>query len=204
MANVTNISVLDSTNTTATVSTLDAFRSNIGTSALSVVNATASLLNATITGTAALSGTITSAITGSVTVANATASLLFATVTGVVGLGGVTAGGLLLSSTLATATTNLTVVKGSAGQVYVVAATNNNSAIAYLKFYDNTTVSAGSGTPVWRLMIPTNTGGAGIVENIGPGLAFTNGICFATTSGIADTDTSVVASSSLLINVGYK
>lgn len=107
MANSTQITVLNSASATATVSTLDGFRDGVGTATLLVGNATASLLNATVTGgllqsiaTSIVSATVTVGTAGAastqvitvqgiagmtgITVANATASLLSATVTGTV------------------------------------------------------------------------------------------------------------------------
>lgn len=235
MANSTQITVLNSASATATVSTLDGFRSDIGTSSLVVANATASLFNATVTGSvtalllptasilvanataALLNATVTgtATISGTVLVANATASLLAAVVTGAVtalisgtvpvNINPQTSGGLLKSSTICTASNNTTLVKGSAGQIYHISATNNTATIAYLKFYDATTAIAGSGVPVWRTMIPgSGSGGAGIVDEVVNGLVFSNGIAFVTTGGIADADTSVVLGAALLINIGYK
>ncbi len=232
MANSTQITVLDSASATATVSTLDAFVSGTATmsSNLAMVGGTTVSTGSGVmtagtqrmalatdspgvigTGSAGSSSTTVLTVQGIVgmtglNVINSTASLLNANVSGSIGVIPQTVGGLLLSSTIATASTNTTIVKGSAGQLYHIACTNNTATIAYLKFYNATTNGNFTTlTPVWRVMIPgSSTGGAGIVDDIVNGLAFSTGICFATTANITDTDSTVVTNNALIINIGYK
>lgn len=116
-----------------------------------------------------------------------------------------TTGGLTMSSTLIASGTNATNVKASAGQIYHLTVTNNSTAIGYLKLYNSASApTAGSGTPVWRVMIPGNTNGAGVVTDVALGLTFSSGIGFTFTGGIADADTTSVAASQFIVNIGYK
>lgn len=124
---------------------------------------------------------------------------------GQVGLVPVTTGGLTISSTLIAAGTNATSVKASAGQLYGVEITNNSANIAYLKLYNTAgTPTAGTGTPVIRLMVPGNSTGTGIVRSYDNGIRFGTGIGFTFTGGIADADTTSVAASAFILNLYYK
>ena len=64
---------------------------------------------------------------------------------------------------------------------------------AYLKIYNATSATCGSGTPVKRLIIPAasnaaNGGGSNIT--FGPvGVEFSTGITYCVTTGITDADT---------------
>lgn len=114
----------------------------------------------------------------------------------------VTSGGLVASKTISAATTNATVVKASAGQIYTLYANNVNAAVRYLKLYNKATApTVGTDVPVMTLAIP-----AGGVVNLSffGGLAFSAGIAFALTTGVADADTAAVAASEHVVNIGYK
>jgi hypothetical protein len=121
-----------------------------------------------------------------------------------VGLVPVTSGGLTIKSVLIASGTNATSVKASAGQLYKVEITNNSANIAYLKIYNTAgTPTAGSGTPVIRLMVPGNASGAGAFSTYTNGIAFATGIGFTFTGGIADADTTSVAASAFIVNLYY-
>lgn len=114
-----------------------------------------------------------------------------------------TANGLTMSTLTAANSTNATNVKASAGTVYHIEVYNNSATLAWLSLYNN------SGTPtcgtsiVWQTMIPANsTSGAGAVVDASLGLAFSSGIAYCVTTGIAGTGS--VAASSYVIDVGYK
>lgn len=116
-----------------------------------------------------------------------------------------TAGGCTISSTLIASGTNATPVKASAGQLYKIEVTNNSANIGYLKLYNTAgTPTAGSGTPVIRLMCPGNASGTGAFSTYDNGVAFGTGIGFTFTGGIADNDTTSVAASAFIVNLYYK
>lgn len=116
-----------------------------------------------------------------------------------------TSGGLTILSTLITSGTNATSVKASAGQLYKAEITNNSANIGYLKLYNTAgTPTAGSGTPVIRLMVPGNASGTGTLSTYDNGVAFATGIGFTFTGGIADADTTSVAASAFIVNLYYK
>lgn len=124
---------------------------------------------------------------------------------GQVGLVPVTSGGLTVTSTLIASGTNATPIKGSAGQLYKIEVTNNSANIGYLKIYNTAgTPTAGSGTPVIRLMCPGNSTGTGALSTYDNGVAFATGIGFTFTGGIADADTTSVAASAFIVNLYYK
>lgn len=116
-----------------------------------------------------------------------------------------TSGGLTMHKTVSAASTNATSVKGSAGQVYEIMASNVNAAARYLKLYDKATApTVGTDTPKWTLIIPGNTAGGGIAKSIPKGLEFTLGIAFALTTEATDAGTTGVAANELVVNLGYK
>lgn len=158
------------------------------------------------TGNASLSsidGKITACNTGAVTVSAALPA--GANAIGDVGLYPRTSGGLAAGKTISEAGTNATSVKGSAGQVYAIFATNVNAAARYLKLYNKASApTVGTDTPVATLLIPGHTAGSGLHLKIDHGLEFTAGIAFALTTGAADADTGAVAAGDLVVNVFYK
>lgn len=104
------------------------------------------------------------------------------------------------------ASTNATSVKASAGQVYMITASNINAAVRYLKFYNKASApTVGTDTPVLVFAIPGNTAGAGTnIPVPAAGLAFSTGIAFALTTGAADSDAGAVAANDIIVNLGYK
>jgi hypothetical protein len=99
------------------------------------------------------------------------------------------------------ASTNGTVVKGSAGTLYAISASNINAAKRYLKIYNSTTVTVGTTIPVMTVAIPAD----GFVNlNFGStGHRFTTGICIALTTGATDADTGVVAANEIKVTTTY-
>ncbi len=115
-----------------------------------------------------------------------------------------TSGGATPATWVSAASTNATVVKASAGQVYSIVVINTTATIYYLKLFDKaTTPTVGTDTPIQNYPIPANTSGAGFVVPIPVGMAFSNGISFALTGGIALLDSSNAATG-VAINVSYK
>lgn len=175
---------------------------NAGTGPFVVSQATASNLNATVTGTVTAN-----AGTGNFTVVQATASNLNATVTGSVNSTpqAGTSGGATPYHYLAAGAANQdsTIVKASAGQVYSVAGFNTNSTPVYLKLYDKATGPVSTDTPIHTLLLPGNTNGAGMILPLPVGMAFSTGISFRITGGMADSDATAVASGAV-IDITYK
>lgn len=101
---------------------------------------------------------------------------------------------------LSAASTNATSLKASAGTIYLIYAVNLNAAVRYLKLYNKaTSPTVGTDTPVATLPIPASATGAGFVLPIGPGADFSTGIAYATTTGIADSDTGAVAANEIIL-----
>jgi hypothetical protein len=121
-----------------------------------------------------------------------------------VALQAATSGGLSRSRTLIPNNTTAIVVKSGAGQLYKVRATNNSATIAYIKIYDATSATAGSGTPVDTIMIPASTSGAGVVDSTDIGTVHATGITYIVTTGIADADTTAPAASAYVVTFYYK
>lgn len=116
-----------------------------------------------------------------------------------------TAGGLTIKSVLIASGTNAQNVKASAGQLYKIEITNNSANIGYLKLFNSASApTAGAGTPVIRLMCPASASGAGAFSSFSDiGAAFSAGIGFTFTGGIADADTTSVAASAFIVNLYY-
>lgn len=119
-------------------------------------------------------------------------------------VGAGTSGGLSRSRTLIPNNTTAIVVKSGAGQLYKIRATNNSATIAYIKLYDATSATAGSGTPVDTIMIPASTSGAGIMDTTDVGTVHATGITYIVTTGIADADTTAPAASAYVVTMFYK
>jgi len=117
-----------------------------------------------------------------------------------------TSGGCTMSSTLSSASSNTaTSVKGSAGQLYGIYVSNTNASARWLKFYNTaSTPTAGSGTPVLRLLIPGNTSGVAGAFEFSNGVAFSSGIGFTITGAVADNDTTAISANEVIVNILYK
>lgn len=104
--------------------------------------------------------------------------------------------------------TTAVVIKASAGTLYGAQLGNIGSVPAYLKIYNATTATCGSGTPVKRLIIPkaaTAADGGGSNISFGPnGIAFSTGITYCLTGGITDADTTAPAASTVLVNLDWR
>ena len=99
------------------------------------------------------------------------------------------------------ATTNGTVVKATAGTLYSISASNINAAARYLKLYNAASVTVGTTVPILTVEIP-----AGKFVNLtfgATGHRFTTGICFALTTGAADSDTGAVAASEIKVATSF-
>jgi hypothetical protein len=104
--------------------------------------------------------------------------------------------------------TNATSVNGSACTLWDLVAVNvSSSAMAYLKIYDKASApTVGSDTPVYILPLPyaTSGNGGGASKQFPVGLKLVNGLSFAITGGMADSDTTAVAANQVLLSGTYK
>lgn len=111
-----------------------------------------------------------------------------------------------VTSVIAANNTTAIVIKATSGSVYSVDAFNNSTTLAYVKLYNASTATCGSGTPQARYMIPfgaSSSGGGFNVSNIN-GDAYGLGIVMCVTTGIADNDTGAPAASTFIVNVHWK
>lgn len=117
-----------------------------------------------------------------------------------------TAGGLSTFRSIDLDEGTLEVVKNSPGCVYGMWVTNTATATRWVKFYDATSGTAGTGTPVITIGIPGNSSDD-ISGNFGPGgmgITFATGICVGATTGVADNDTGAPGANEVIVNVFYK
>lgn len=119
-----------------------------------------------------------------------------------------TSGGLLGSSVIVPNNTTSVALKASAGQLYGIEAFSISAATPiYIKYYNTAqgSVTCGSGTPVWRQMVPaTGATGSGFVIDHPNGRAFSTAITYCITAGILDSDTTAPAANSYIVNFLYK
>lgn len=115
-----------------------------------------------------------------------------------------TAGGCLISRTLSANNTTGISVKGSAGQIFGIIATNVNAAARFLKIYNTSSPTVGTTTPAMTIPIPGNTSGAGLVFTLPSGIAFGTSIGIGITTGVADNDTGAPAANEVVVNILYK
>lgn len=116
------------------------------------------------------------------------------------------AGGLSIHRSIDLDEGTLEVVKNSPGQVYGMWVTNTATATRWIKFYDATSGTAGTGTPVITIGIPGNSSDD-IAGNFGPGgmgIAFGTGICVGATTGVADADTGAPGANDVIVNIFFK
>lgn len=112
-----------------------------------------------------------------------------------------TTGGVTMSHLIAAASTNATVLKASAGQLYGASIYNNAGYPVYLKFY-NTASAPTVGTTTVVYEVPVQAGWAREVHS-DEGLAFSTGIAYALTKGIADSDTTATAANDASMDLIY-
>lgn len=116
-----------------------------------------------------------------------------------------TGGGLSIFRSIDLDEGTLEVVKNSAGCIYGMWITNTATATRWVKFYDATSGTLGTGTPVITFGIPGNASDdlAGLFGS-GHGIAFATGICVGAGTGVADNDTGAPGANDIIINVFYK
>lgn len=98
-------------------------------------------------------------------------------------------------------------VKGSAGRLFSITATNTNAAVRYLRCANQVigSTTPGTTTVLLGLAIPGATTGAGFTTNFGPaGIAFSTGLTCWLVTGAADTDVAEVAANEIKVIYTYK
>lgn len=98
-------------------------------------------------------------------------------------------------------------VKGSAGRLFSITATNTNAAARYLRCANQVigSTTPGTTTVFLGLAIPGATTGAGFTTNFGPmGIAFSTGLTCWLVTGAADTDVAEVAANEIKVIYTYK
>lgn len=100
----------------------------------------------------------------------------------------------------AAANQDSTVVKGSAGVLYGIAATNSNAAARYLKVYNKATGPTSADTPVFTFYLPAL---GGISIPMPTGVDFSAGISLRMTTGVADNDANAVAANEIIASTIY-
>ena len=117
-----------------------------------------------------------------------------------------TAGGLSISRDIDLDNSTLTVVKNAPGQLYGWTITNTTTATVYVKFYDATSGTLGTGTPVLTIGIPGNASDdTTFAQSFGGlGIVFATGICVGAGTGVADNDTADPGANGVVANIYYK
>lgn len=141
--------------------------------------ATEPVPGAQISGTQPVSGTVTATVTGGTVVGVApTASIVNSA-----------------------ATTNGTIVKGSAGTLYSITASNTGAAVAFLKLHNSTTVTVG--TTAVAMTIPIPAGAVVTIPFGSQGMRYGTGICLSITNLAGDTDTTAVTLGQVKVNTAF-
>ena len=154
--------------------------------------------------TAYTSGTMNVNIGQSPAATEATPSVVLAAGTNTVGaLSKATTGGATPFKLISAATTNATSVKGAAGQVYSLHASNAAGAFRYVKLYNKATApTVGTDTPVLVFGIPAG-GSINCALPDAIGAAFATGIALAIVTGAADSDATAVALNDVALSLTY-
>ena len=129
-----------------------------------------------------------------------------ANLVGDVGLSGArTAGGTTIFRSIDLDEGTLEVVKASAGQIYWIHCMNLSAATKFVKIYNATSGTYGTGTPVLTFPVATqgDTNGAGFMLSVPNGIAFATGISIGAGTGIADNDTGAPGANEVVVNVGF-
>lgn len=210
IGNVDIVSVPAPLSTTGGGTEATALRVTLATDSTGVVSVDDNGASLTVDGTVAISGTVAVTQSGtwdevgindsgnSITVDNAGTFVTQPTPS--------TSGGLSIHRSIDLDEGTLEVVKASPGQVYGMWVTNTATATRWIKFYDATSGTAGTGTPVITIGVPGNSSDD-IAGNFGPGgmgIAFATGICVGATTGVADADTGAPGANDVIVNIFYK
>lgn len=116
-----------------------------------------------------------------------------------------TAGGLTIARDIDLDNSTLTVVKNAPGQLYGLMVCNTGTVTAFVKFYDATSGTLGTGTPVLTIGIPGNTSDDTLLSQMFPmGVLFATGICVGAGTGVADNDNTDPGANVVVANIFYK
>lgn len=116
-----------------------------------------------------------------------------------------TANGLSIARNIDLDNGTLDVVKGSAGQLYGWDITNRGTVTAYVKFYNATSGTLGTGTPVMTIGIPGNASDNTLSSKaLAYGIAFDTGICVGAGTGVADNDNTDPGANIVVSNIYFK
>ena len=100
------------------------------------------------------------------------------------------------------ASTNATSVKATAGNLFVVSASNVSASSRFLKFYNKASApTVGTDTPI--LVIPIAATSSVTLEFGVVGMRFATGIAYAITGAIADADTTAIAAGDVKLALTY-
>ena len=99
------------------------------------------------------------------------------------------------------ATTNGTVIKGSAGTLYSITASNTGAANAFLKLHNSATVTPGTTAVALTITLPPS--GTVNVPFGATGMRFGTGICLSITNLVADSDTTAIAAAQVKVLTSY-
>lgn len=124
---------------------------------------------------------------------------------GDVGVGVRTSGGTSIFRSIDLDEGTLEVVKASAGQIYWIHIMNLSTGVRYVKIYNATSGTYGTGTPVLTFPVPTqgDSNGAGFTLSIPNGIAFGTGISIGAGTGVADNDTGAPGTNDVVVNIGF-
>ena len=97
------------------------------------------------------------------------------------------------------------VIKASAGQLGGMWVTNVATTTRYIKVYNATSCTMGTGTPVITFGLPGGTTDD-VAGNLtgNPGIEFLTGICVGATTGVADADVGAPGANDVVLNAFYK
>lgn len=101
----------------------------------------------------------------------------------------------------------LEIIKASPGVLYKLRLTNRATTLRYVKIYNATSGTAGTGTPVDTIVLPgaAASNATVITESHGThGVFFSTGICIGATTGLADNDTGAPAANDVVVTAFYK
>lgn len=100
------------------------------------------------------------------------------------------------------ATTNATVIKASRGKIIGFSCYNTNNSIRKVAFHNTaSTPTAGTTAIVWAVVVPAN--GSAVVHLPPEGIEFSSGIAYTMVTGVADSNSTAVGASELVMGVVY-